>query len=155
MLYLKILVLRYTFLIIIFTACLKQPSVCTTWEIDHILSDVKGKSEKLVSHSSVRQLIKQGEANLSFLIEKFPDTTLSVVYSSCCKRYLTRGELAVIIADHIERMPYFLLTGIQNCTLTFCPDNPNNIEYYLDAVKGREEMNRFIKKYRKWVNEKK
>jgi hypothetical protein len=29
------------------------------------------------------------------------------------KRKLLKGEIAIILADHIKRMPYFTITGIQ------------------------------------------
>ncbi|OJW36658.1 MAG: hypothetical protein BGO54_12590 [Sphingobacteriales bacterium 46-32] len=57
------------------------------------------------------------------------------------------------MADTIDKMPYFLLTGIQNCIPTFCADNLNNIEYYLNTIKERKEINAFSEKYRKWVKD--
>ncbi len=148
--------MRYVLFTILFAGCFEQPySSINNSEMDHVLSSVEGKSEKMLHDRFVQQIIKEGNSNLQSLIDKFPDTTLSNVYSNCCNRYLSRGELAIIIADHIEKMPYFLLTGIQNCTMTFCPDNPNNIEYYLDVIKSRRGVHEFTKKYRQWVNSKK
>lgn len=145
--------MRYTLFIVLFAGCLKLPSTINGLEIDRALSGADGKSEKLIYNKSVQQIIKGGNPNLQPLIEKFPDTTPSKVYSNCCNRYLNKGELAMIMADHIKRMPYFLLTGIQNCTLTFCADNPNNIEYYLNTIKERKKINAFSEKYRKWIND--
>lgn len=145
--------MRYTLFTVLFAGCLKLPDDINNLEIDRVLSAADGKSENLIYDKSVQQIIKGGNSNLQPLIEKFPDTTRSNVYSNCCNRYLSKGELALIMADHIDKMPYFLLTGIQNCTQTFCADNPNNIEYYLNIIKEQKEINTVSEKYRKWLND--
>ncbi|MCD2424832.1 hypothetical protein LQ567_18765 [Niabella pedocola] len=73
------------------------------------------------------------------------------IYSDCRKRNLTEGEVAMIFADGIEWMPYATLTGMQNCTLTFCEDNLNKIEYYFGVIHliGVET---FQKRYLNWLN---
>lgn len=53
-----------------------------------------------------------------------------MVYSQCKSRHLTYGEVTFIIMEHIEIIPSSLALGIQNCTHTYCNDNPNLIEYY-------------------------
>lgn len=59
----------------------------------------------------------------------------------------------MVMADHIEMMPYALLTGLQNCILTFCEENPNRIEYYFDAIEVMSRS-RFRTNYLTWLNSK-
>ena len=47
-------------------------------------------------------------------------------------------------------MPYFTVTGIQNCLITFCENNPNLIEYYLWSIK-RDGTEQFKEKYLAWL----
>ena len=54
------------------------------------------------------------------------------------------------MADRIEGMPYFKVTGIQNCLITFCENNRNLIEYYLWAIK-RDGAEKFKEKYLTWL----
>ena len=68
------------------------------------------------------------------LSDFFSDSILTQVKSECNERSLNKGEIAIILADHIDRMPYALLTGVQNCLLEFCEDNPNLVEYYLPSI---------------------
>ncbi|MFX1621386.1 hypothetical protein JZ972_11070, partial [Riemerella anatipestifer] len=75
----------------------------------------------------------------------FTNSTLTNVKSECQKRNLTKGEIAIIIADQIEKMPYALLTGVQNCLLEFCENNPNWIEYYFGWIKN-DGIERFKEK---------
>lgn len=121
-------------------------------DIDDVLIRLSGKSENITKDSGAQKLIVNGKKLLPELASRFTDSTTSAVFSRCAKRYLTRGELAIIIADHIEGMPYFLLTGLQNCTLETCPDNPNRVEYYLNFIKMRGMQKMFQQKYYDWLN---
>lgn len=47
-------------------------------------------------------------------------------------------------------MPYARVTGIQNCTLTFCEKNANLIEYYLPFIK-RDGIEKFQENYMNWL----
>ncbi|WP_018630943.1 hypothetical protein [Niabella aurantiaca] len=60
-----------------------------------------------------------GPPSLFALAALFTNTGKTNIYSDCWKRSLTAGEVAMIFADHTERVPYATLTGMQNCTLTF------------------------------------
>ncbi len=83
----------------------------------------------------------------------FCDKRKSSIYSDFQDFQLNRGEIAIIMADLIEGMPYFLVTGIQNCLLTFCPNSKNNIESYLSAIR-RDDGESFNRKYDEWFNSK-
>jgi hypothetical protein len=123
----------------------------TPGSIDAVLSNLSCQSEKIVNDSGVRHLIARGSNLLPALSSRFTDTSLSNVFSKCTNRRLYKGELAVIIADRIKGMPYCLLTGVQNCTLDYCPNNPNLVEYYLDFIKFRGMMSVFRERYDKWL----
>ena len=111
------------------------------------------KNSKEISHSSslVTLQKKYGKSSLVYLAKLFDIPTKTNVYSDCHNRFLTKGEIAIIIADQIDRMPYFELTGIQNCTLTYCDGNPNLIEYYFSYLKSYNEFQRKYYQYLKSV----
>ncbi|MBX2828233.1 MAG: hypothetical protein KTR22_08725 [Flavobacteriaceae bacterium] len=124
----------------------------TKSEIEILLNEIATieNSKNIVSTDQAQWIIGFGENSLSILSYFFADTSLTNIYSECEERNLTKGEISIILADHIKRMPYFTLTGIQNCLLTYCESNPNFIEYYLWAIK-RDGTEEFIKKYRDWL----
>ena len=125
----------------------------TKVEIDSLLNEIsKTENSKLITETE--QAIKLngfGKNALLPLASFFSDKTLTTVRSECNNRYLTKGEIAIIMADRIQFMPYYPLTGIQNCILAFCKDNPNLIEYYLDAI-TRTGVDIFQIKYINWLN---
>jgi hypothetical protein len=112
---------------------------------------VTKNSKGIIKTEQAIKLIDFGEKTLINLAEFFTESTLTKVKSECQERNLTKGEIAIIIADHIQNMPYALLTGIQNCLFTFCKDNPNWIEYYLWAIK-RDGVEKFKEKYIDWLS---
>ena|SRR5690606_9083346 len=120
-------------------------------DIEAVIEKLSGYSEAISTNPSVKKLITHGEKILPILAKKFTNSNPSCVYSKCADRFLTLGEIAVIIADRIEVMPYFLLTGMQNCTLDFCLDNPNLIEYYLEFIRFRGMISEFQKRYEEWL----
>nr|WP_322624730.1 hypothetical protein [uncultured Flavobacterium sp.] len=111
------------------------------------------ENSRLICPELSTEISKIKRKDLVMLIDFFDDKTVTKVYSDCNERYLSRGEIAIIIGDLRENMPYATLTHIQNCTLTFCENNPNLIEYYFDAIlkMGTDE---FSKRYRDWLNSK-
>jgi len=124
----------------------------TESEIDSLLNGI-AKTENsigIVKTKQAERIMAFGEKSLPILAEFFTDSTLTEIKSECNKRNLTKGELAIIIADRIEGMPFALLTGVQNCLLEFCENNPNLIEYYLPWIKidgGKS----FKEKYINWL----
>lgn len=123
-------------------------------EIDKLLLSICNiKDSKNISNTEqAKKIVKYGVKNLPILATFFTDTTQTKVKSDCQDFYLRKGEIAIILADQIERMPYSHLTGIQNCLLEFCENNPNFIEYYLYAIR-RGGVSIFKDKYLKWLRE--
>jgi hypothetical protein len=113
------------------------------------ISQIKN-SKDITTTEQATKIIAFGENTLTILAEFFTNSTPTKVKSECQERHLTKGEIAIIIADRIEQMPYFTLTGIQNCLANFCENNPNLIEYYLWAIK-RDGIEKFKEKYLTWL----
>ena len=121
-------------------------------DIENLLDEIsKVEDSKEISKTEqAKKLMKYGWRILPTLAEFFTDQTLTNIESGCNNRNLKKGEVAIIMADRIEGMPYARVTGIQNCTFTFCDKNPNLIEYYLPFIE-RDGIENFQKKYLKWL----
>ncbi|NEV95064.1 hypothetical protein G3567_13045 [Psychroflexus sp. YR1-1] len=121
-------------------------------EIENLLDGISKieNSKEITETEEAEKLIEYGWRILPTLAEFFTDQTLTNVKSECQDRILNKGELAIIMADRIEGMPYFTLTGMQNCILTFCENNPNLVEYYLPAILAQGTLE-FQKKYNEWL----
>ena len=123
--------------------------------VDSLLSsiyDLNNSKDLAFSHPA-KQIIAYGEKALPILSAHFTDTTQTQIKSECQNVYLTKGEVAIILADRIELMRYATLIGIQNCLMDFCKDNPNLIEYYLFAIR-RDKLQAFQQRYTAWLNSK-
>jgi hypothetical protein len=123
----------------------------TKVDVESLLSKIgeTANSINIIKNKSAEELTAGGKNILPILTDYFTDTTKVKTYSDCLDRNLTSGEIAIIVADRIEMMPYATLTGMQNCILTFCEKNPNFIEYYLDYV--RDDVGEFQNKYKAWL----
>ena len=121
-------------------------------EIENLLNGISKveNSKEITKTEQAEKLIEHGWRILPTLAEFFTDQTLTNVESECHNRILKKGELAIIMADRIEGMPYFTLTGMQNCILTFCENNPNLVEYYFPAIMAQGNT-KFQKKYNEWL----
>ena len=124
----------------------------TKTEIDSLLNEIAKteNSKEIINTNEGKKFIEYGWKLLPLLSDFFIDQTETNVNSECVGRNLTKGEIAIIVADRIEGMQYFRLTKIQNCTLTFCEKNLNLIEYYLDAIK-RDNVEEFKARYIEWL----
>ena len=124
----------------------------TESEIDLLLNGISEteNSKEIIKTEQAKKIIAFGENSLKTLAEFFTDSTLTKVKSECQERNLTKGEIAIIIADRIEGMPYFIVTGVQNCTMEFCENNPNLIEYYLPWIE-KDGGKSFKEKYIYWL----
>ncbi|AUC80755.1 hypothetical protein [Lacinutrix sp. Bg11-31] len=124
----------------------------TESEIDLLLNGISKteNSKEITKTEQSKKIIAFGENSLKTLAEFFTDSTLTKVKSECQERNLTKGEIAIIIADRIEGMPYFIVTGVQNCTMEFCENNPNLIEYYLPWIE-KDGGKLFKEKYINWL----
>ncbi|GAO45356.1 hypothetical protein FPE01S_05_00530 [Flavihumibacter petaseus NBRC 106054] len=124
----------------------------TQIDIDSLLKplhDIKS-SKDISAHHNAQAILNFGDRALPLLANRFADTALTEIHSDCREFVLTKGEVAIIMADKIEMMPYALLTHVQNCTLEFCKDNPNLIEYYLYPIR-RNGMEIFQYRYNEWL----
>lgn len=124
----------------------------TPQEIDSLLSVLAKThiSKEIMTNQAAIKIVSYGRNVLSLLADKFDDSTLTEVNSDCQNLRLTKGEIAMILADRIEYMPYAKLTNIQNCIMTFCEDNPNLIEYYFFAIR-RDDVKEFQGRYKDWL----
>lgn len=122
-------------------------------EIENLLMDVckVSDSRDIIKNESALKISDYQEDALNVLTDFFTDDSKTEVYSKCLKRKLNRGEVAIILCDRIEIMPYFELFGMQNFTLSFCKDNPNFVEPYLDTIK-RQSVKKFQEKYVSWLH---
>ena len=117
-------------------------------DIDTLLNSITITNSKGINTTiAAKKIIAKGTSILSTLSTFFSDASPTKIYSECHNRTLTKGEVAIIIADKIKTMPYFEMTGIQNCTLTFCDNNPNLIEYYFSYIAAKE----FQSRYNQWL----
>ena len=124
----------------------------TRAEIDSLLNRVSltDNSKTIAETTAAKKIIAFGERALPMLSDFFSDPVLTQVKSECHERSLTKGEIAIILADHIDRMPYALLTGVQNCLLEFCEDNSNLVEYYLPSI-HQAGLSKFKEAYINWL----
>ena len=143
--------MKVFFLIIILVTCLSSTSAQTPFNIDSLLSSISGKSENVRQHPSAKKILVKSSKMLMLLARKFTDTTKTTVFSSCARRTLTKGELAIILADQIESLPYYSLTGLQNCMMESCPNNPNFVEFYLEFIRTRGMMPKVQQDYIAWL----
>lgn len=121
-------------------------------EIENLLDGISKieNSREITKTEQAEKLIEYGWRILPTLAEFFTDQTLTNVKSECNDRILSKGEIGIIVADRIEGMPYARVTGIQNCTLTFCEKNANLIEYYLPFIKSNG-IEKFQENYLNWL----
>jgi len=126
----------------------------TTQILDSLLLPLYsiGNSKYLSKATAAKCITTYGPKVLPILVSYFSDTTLTNIKSDCQDFYLKKGEVAIIMADRVEMMPYAQLTGFQNCLMEFCKDNPNWIEYYLPEVR-KMGLTVFTEKYQKWLTD--
>ena len=123
----------------------------TATEIDRLISILAKTTDSrdITKKPEARRILDYGDNVLPLLATFFTDTTITMANSDCQKVFLNKGEIAIILADRIEIMPYATLTGIQNCILSFCDDNSNLVEYYVTAI--RRDIISFQHKYQNWL----
>lgn len=144
--------LRYLLLLLLFLQM--KLSAQSSNPIESLMQEIMlgvDSSQHIAYHPAALQVIAYGEVALPVLLEHFADERPIAIYSDCLRRTLNQGELAMILAERIALMPYYQLTGIQNCLLEFCPNNDNLIEYYFDWI--AENRTQFIQRYTIWMEE--
>lgn len=101
-------------------------------------------SDSIGLSKSGRKLINSGTEILRVLQLSFTDSTITKVYSNPNHRYLSKGELAILVADKIKSIPIARVVGVQQCTPPFDSD----IESYLERISDNPEA--FTSKYNEW-----
>lgn len=121
-------------------------------EIENLLIDVCNVSDSrdIIRNKSTMQ-ISDYQESLNILPDFFTDDSKTEVYSKCLKRNLNRGEVAIILCDRIEIIPYFKLIKLQEVGFLLCKNNPNFVEPYLDIIK-KQSIKTFQEKYIKWLD---
>lgn len=107
-------------------------------------------SKSITDNSIANSIQERGRPMLPLLMKHLSDTTETCIYSDCIGRNLRLGEVVFTILESVDGIPYFLITGIENCTLTFCDDNPNGIEYYFPAEFDSKRLSRYASNYEEW-----
>lgn len=132
-----------------------QLNAQTRPEIDSLINTIAAEvdsSQSIIQNNNAKTILNYGIDVIPQLIQLFENNERTMIYSVCQEKHLTKGEIAIILADRIEGMPYFVVTRIQNCTLDFCENNPNLIEYYLWAIQ-RDGVTEFKNRYIDWYND--
>jgi hypothetical protein len=127
----------------------------TKAEINFLLDSISrtANSKEISTSKAFKNIAKYNLKVLPILSDFFPETEITETFSECVNRKLTKGEIAIIVADQIKNMPYFQLTGVENCLAQFCDKNSNLIEFYLNYIKQRGNL-KFINKYKDWLKSK-
>lgn len=141
----SILVILFLFLKL---NCFSQTNV----EVYSLLKEISltEDSREIVHTNAGRILLNYDWKVAAILSEYFLDSNKTKVYSDCLERYLTIGEIAIIIADRIDGMNYYRLTLLQNCLGEFCKGNANIIEYYLPYI-HEISLSDFKERYLLWI----
>ncbi len=144
--------MKKIFLIIIVFLSTNIISAQTKTELSIFLDNISQiqNSKDIIETNDAKKIFEYGENQLKILSHFFADQTKTRIKSDCLNRNLKKGELAIILADNIKRMPYAKLTGIQNCILEFCKENPNLIEFYLPSI-AKDNAKKFTQNYNEWL----
>ncbi len=144
---------RFFVLVILSVSFLSFISAQSKNAIDSLLTNVCKVSDSryIIKDESALKISDYQDNILNVLSVFFTNNSKTAVYSKCLNRKLTKGEVAIILCDRIEIMPYFELLGMQNFGFTFCKDNPNFIESYLNNIK-KQSTKKFQEKYVQWLN---
>jgi hypothetical protein len=70
-------------------------------------------SEKKPGDSAYQSVLKMSREVLEELIKVLPDTSLTQITNTCGNGNFTYGQLAFLLIDDIEDVPYFTVTNIQ------------------------------------------
>lgn len=122
-------------------------------EIDSLLDEI-GKidnSNEISKTEPAKKIIEYKTKLLPTLADFFTDQTMTNVKSECIGRNLTKGEIAIIIADRIEPIIVnYIGFYYQNCLMNTCENNINFVEYYLPFIQS-VDTEKFQKKYKLWL----
>jgi hypothetical protein len=125
----------------------------TKTEIDSLLDEIaKTNDSKGINKTEpAKKIIEYKTKLLPTLADFFTDQTITNVKSECIGRNLTKGEIAIIIADRIEPIIVnYIGFYYQNCLMNSCENNTNFVEYYLPFIQS-VDTEKFQKKYKVWL----
>ena len=115
---------KTVFIGIILSLSLNKSYSQSTLLLDSLLIPIveTGNSKDIITIPQAKEIIQYGDKVLPALAAYFSDTTQTGIKSECQNLYLTKGEIAMILADRIELMPYNTLTVnlAQACGLGRC-----------------------------------
>ena len=127
------------------------------------------KSTKIYKTKQTKKIVSYGKESLPILAKFFTDSTSTNVFSECYgKGYsiedkkairiningnLSIGEVAILIAHHIEYMNLMKIMGTHSCAPFTCKKF-NGVESDLPFI-NEFGINRFKNKYEDWLNSKK
>ena len=98
-----------------------------------------------LNDASFQMIVSYDTVAIPYLINKLNDTTLTEIYNSCSKNNFKIGDIAFLLINDIEQIPYSTVTNTQWCLVGQCGKLPDYFFNYL-------ELNRleFQLKYRKY-----
>ena len=76
-------------------------------------------------------ILKKGPRIIPSLITVLTDTTKTSIIDKCTGKYFTMGQLAYILIDNIERIPFALVTGISADVIRGCSYLADGVLYYV------------------------
>ncbi len=90
-------------------------------------------------------IIKDGKSAVPYLIRQLIDTTDTKIFSQFLKRYLKRSDLALLLINDIEHIPFAKITRMQWCICCDCINFPVDFFQYFD--KNRIEFHKNYREY--------
>lgn len=119
------------------------------WETRQSLLDISkqvSNSDSIEVCNAGQKIVNSGIEIIPFLRLSFEDSTITNVYSDINYRYLSVGEIAIILTNSIEQIPIFQVVGVQQCI----PPFENDVEHFLGHIKNGR--NRFLENFDLWID---
>lgn len=89
-----------------------------------------------------QSMVKYGAPVIVHLMDMLDDTTVTKLFNSCTNKNYTVGDLAFLLIDEIEWIPFALVIKMQWCTFRACGSLP---DYFWDYL--RENRKSFKQNY--------
>jgi len=86
--------------------------------------------------SAFKYIVDKDFSSIPWLINKITDTTLTSIKKPGEESYLKKGDLAVILIDHIRLVPWYRLTGGQFDICCVCGALPEGVLSFIDKYRG-------------------
>lgn len=124
------------------------PANLNAQNIDYVFNQIKSipcnyypkEFPKLTSKcidvdSAFKYIVDKDFSSIPWLINKITDTTLTSIKKPGEESYLRKGDLAVILIDHIRLMPWYILTGGQFDICCVCGALPERVLSFIDKYR--------------------